>query len=70
MTLAEMSCISLVVRNAQYRAGNPRDTGENFYETIHHGASGLAGTRDGRFVSKILKILPYSSAHDDGLTKE
>ena len=60
--------IPLVVRRAQYRADYSRDTGESCHELLDHGASGLIGTRDGRFSSKSLKILLYSSVHDDGRT--
>lgn len=60
--------ITLVVRRAQNRAQNARDAGQPHYERLSHQLSGRIGTRVGRLSSKILKILLYSSVHDDGRT--
>jgi len=68
MSRPDMLHITLVVRRAQHRAQNARDAGKPHYERLCHQLSGLIGTRDGRFSSKILKILLYSSVHDDGRT--
>ena len=64
----DMLHVTLVVRRAQHRAHGARDACQPQYERPHNHLSGFAGTRVGRLSSKILKILLYSSVHDDGRT--
>jgi hypothetical protein len=68
MTRHHVTYVSLVVRRAEHLAQAARDAGEGCRELRLHGASAFAGTREGRFCSKILKILEYSSVHDEGRT--
>lgn len=63
---AHVQDIALVVGHADYRPHSAGDAGNDRYDAIRHGASDLMGTRDGRLSSNNLKILLYSSVHDDG----
>ncbi|MBA3405287.1 MAG: hypothetical protein H0U13_11500 [Gemmatimonadaceae bacterium] len=63
-----MDDVPLVIRNAKDRPQRSRDTSERGRNTGYHLTALLAGTRDGRCLSNISKILRYSSVHDDGLT--
>lgn len=60
--------VGVVIGDAEHRAHAARDTLHESSDSLDHGASGLTGTRDGRFFSNISKIRRYSSAHDEGLT--